>query len=36
MLQDKDARKADRVMRAMLKMTKIDIETLRRAYEAAA
>ncbi len=33
MLQDKDAQKVQNVMRAMLRMTKIDIETLRRAYE---
>ena len=34
MLQDKDAQKAKRVMAAMLKMKKIDIAELRRAYEA--
>jgi predicted 3-demethylubiquinone-9 3-methyltransferase (glyoxalase superfamily) len=33
MLQDKDPEKAKRVMAAMLKMTKIDIATLRRAYD---
>ena len=33
MLQDKDAAKSKRVMQAMLQMTKIDIEQLRRAYE---
>ena len=33
MLGDKDPRKSHNVMQAMLKMTKIDIETLRRAYE---
>jgi predicted 3-demethylubiquinone-9 3-methyltransferase (glyoxalase superfamily) len=33
MLGDKDPRKAQNVMQAMLKMTKIDIATLRRAYE---
>ena len=33
LLQDKDAGKSQRVMQAMLQMTKIDIETLRRAYE---
>jgi len=33
LLQDKDARKANRVMEAMLKMVKIDINGLRRAYE---
>jgi len=32
MLQDKDAKKSNRVMQAMLQMDKIDIETLRRAY----
>jgi len=34
MLQDKDAQKAKRVMAAMLKMKKIDIAELWRAYEA--
>ncbi len=33
MLQDKDAVKAKRVMDAMLKMSKLDIALLRRAYE---
>jgi predicted 3-demethylubiquinone-9 3-methyltransferase (glyoxalase superfamily) len=33
MLQDKDAEKANRVMGAMLQMSKIDIAGLRRAYE---
>ena len=33
MLQDKDAEKANRVMQAMLQMSKIDIAGLRRAYE---
>jgi len=33
MLQDKDSAKADRVMRAMMQMTKIDIGALRKAYE---
>jgi len=33
MLQDKDAAKAGRVMKAMLQMVKIDIKTLERAYE---
>jgi predicted 3-demethylubiquinone-9 3-methyltransferase (glyoxalase superfamily) len=33
MLGDKDPQKARNVMQAMLQMTKIDIETLRRAYE---
>jgi predicted 3-demethylubiquinone-9 3-methyltransferase (glyoxalase superfamily) len=32
MLQDRDPHKAQNVMQAMLQMTKIDIETLRRAY----
>jgi predicted 3-demethylubiquinone-9 3-methyltransferase (glyoxalase superfamily) len=32
MLQDKDAEKARRVMKAMLQMDKIDIKTLERAY----
>jgi predicted 3-demethylubiquinone-9 3-methyltransferase (glyoxalase superfamily) len=32
LLQDKDREKANRVMQAMMKMTKIDIETLKRAY----
>jgi predicted 3-demethylubiquinone-9 3-methyltransferase (glyoxalase superfamily) len=34
MVQDKDPKKASRVMQAMLQMDKIDIETLRRAYRA--
>ena len=34
MLQDKDAKKSNRVMQAMLQMNKIEIETLRRAYHA--
>lgn len=33
MLQDEDAEKAGRVMKAMLRMKKIDIPTLKRAYE---
>ncbi len=33
MLQDKDPAKSTRVMRAMLQMSKIDIEKLRQAYE---
>ncbi len=33
LLGDPDPRKSQNVMQAMLKMTKIDIETLRRAYE---
>jgi predicted 3-demethylubiquinone-9 3-methyltransferase (glyoxalase superfamily) len=33
MLQDKDAEKSKRVMQAMLQMNKIDIKTLRQAYE---
>ena len=33
MLQDKDPQKANRVMQAMLKMRKLDIEQLGRAYE---
>jgi hypothetical protein len=32
-LGDPDAEKARRVTQAMLQMTKLDIETLRRAYE---
>jgi predicted 3-demethylubiquinone-9 3-methyltransferase (glyoxalase superfamily) len=32
-MQDKDARKSERVMKAMLQMTKIDIEELKRAYK---
>ena len=33
MLSDKDSEKANRVLQAMLKMKKIDIESLRKAYE---
>jgi predicted 3-demethylubiquinone-9 3-methyltransferase (glyoxalase superfamily) len=33
MLQDKDAEKSKRVTQAMLQMNKLDIKTLRRAYE---
>jgi len=33
MLQDKDAEKSKRVMEALLQMDKIDIETLKQAYE---
>jgi len=33
LLQDKDAAKAGRVMRAMLQMKKIDIQALKKAYE---
>ena len=33
LLQDKDAAKSQRVMKAMLQMKKIDIEGLKRAYE---
>jgi predicted 3-demethylubiquinone-9 3-methyltransferase (glyoxalase superfamily) len=33
MLGDKDPQKSQNVMQAMLQMTRIDIETLRRAYE---
>ena len=33
MLQDKDARKTERVMEAILKMTKLDIAALKQAYE---
>ena len=32
MLQDKDSEKAERVMKAMLQMQKIDIKTLKQAY----
>jgi predicted 3-demethylubiquinone-9 3-methyltransferase (glyoxalase superfamily) len=35
LLQDKDPEKANRVMQAMMKMVKIDIETLKRAAEGA-
>jgi hypothetical protein len=33
MLRDKDPGKSKRVMEAMLKMTKIDIKTLKQAYD---
>ena len=33
MLQDKDAKKSNKVMKAMLQMDKIDIRTLKQAYE---
>jgi len=33
MIKDKDAKRQQRVFEAMLKMTKIDLETLKRAYE---
>jgi len=33
MLQDKDPRKSERVMKAMLLMKKIDIASLKRAYK---
>jgi predicted 3-demethylubiquinone-9 3-methyltransferase (glyoxalase superfamily) len=33
MMQDKDAAKSQRVMKAMLQMHKIDIAALRKAYE---
>ena len=33
MLQDKNAEKSSRVMKAMLQMNKIDIKTLKQAYE---
>ena len=33
MLSDKDPEKSKRVMKAMLKMEKIDIKTLKEAYE---
>ncbi len=33
MLQDEDAEKSERVMKAMLQMKKIDIKTLKQAYE---
>ena len=33
MLHDKDAQRANKVMRAMLQMTKIDIKSLKQAYE---
>jgi hypothetical protein len=33
MLQDKDAKKSERVMKALLQMRKLDIMILRQAYE---
>jgi len=33
MLQDEDSKKSEKVMKAMLKMHKIDIRTLKQAYE---
>jgi predicted 3-demethylubiquinone-9 3-methyltransferase (glyoxalase superfamily) len=33
MLQSKDAKKSESVMKALLQMRKIDIKTLRQAYE---
>src|SRR6059036_2535986 len=33
MLQDKDAEKSERVMKALLQMNKLDIKTLKQAYE---
>ena len=33
MMAGTDAKKSERVMRAMLKMTKLDLAALRRAYE---
>jgi predicted 3-demethylubiquinone-9 3-methyltransferase (glyoxalase superfamily) len=33
MLQDKDTKKSDRVMKAMLQMRRLDIMTLRQAYD---
>ena len=33
MLQDKDAAKSSRVMKAMLQMDKLEIKSLRQAYE---
>ena len=33
MMQDKDPKKSERVMAALLKMKKLDIKTLKRAYE---
>ena len=33
MLQDKDSKKSERVMKAMLQMKKIDVRTLEKAYE---
>jgi predicted 3-demethylubiquinone-9 3-methyltransferase (glyoxalase superfamily) len=34
MLQDKDPAKSNRVMQAMMKMTKLDISVLQAAYDA--
>jgi hypothetical protein len=33
MVQDKDAMKSDRVMEALIKMKKLDVQTLEDAYE---
>jgi predicted 3-demethylubiquinone-9 3-methyltransferase (glyoxalase superfamily) len=33
MIQDKDVKKSQKAMKAMLQMQKLDIETLRQAYE---
>jgi predicted 3-demethylubiquinone-9 3-methyltransferase (glyoxalase superfamily) len=33
MMRDKDAKKSERVMNALLKMEKLDIKTLQQAYE---
>jgi hypothetical protein len=33
MLQDRDAKKSQRVMKALLQMRKLDIMTLKQAYE---
>jgi len=33
MLQDKDREKSKRVMQAMMQMDKIDIQTLKKAYD---
>jgi predicted 3-demethylubiquinone-9 3-methyltransferase (glyoxalase superfamily) len=33
MMQDKDSEKSDRVMKALLQMDKIDIKTLKEAYD---
>jgi len=33
MLQDQDSEKSERVMKAMLRMKKIDIEALQQVYE---
>jgi len=33
MLQDEDSKKSEKVMKAMLQMHKIDIRTLKQAYE---